>query len=232
MLDSVAIERYEQHLLGNKNFVLNGSREEKERASKVIIRYAVTQLLGWDAKETEEHMTWHIIKCMHLDVLFKYIHFPSDIDPETDTDYIACIAYPNYQYNVRRQIERVYGRILDGTIERFPKKIFDGARGKEKGAVLLNDFIAKNLVVRSTEDLYEQFADSAKMNNKFRDAYIYAAARKLYPTTLDYLHNSLPDDERDDFLYAYWQYINVSKMAEEAARKEEKEALAVPSGKT
>lgn len=212
MLESIAIERYEKHLLG-KRIVLNGSPEDKERATRVIYRYAFEHILEWTPQEAEEHLTLAIVKSLKLDSLYKYIRFPPDIDPLKDLDYLVCFAYPSRQYDAKKQILRVYRRIMSGEDERFPKKIFDGPRGKEKGAVLLNEYIANNIVVFSMEDLYEQFADMATMNNKFRAAKIYAAARKLYPTPLDFLHNALSEEERDDFLYSFWQYMNVSRSA-------------------
>ena len=214
MLDSIAIERYEQYLLGKRRLSLNGSAFEKEVAAKAILHYAVADLLEWTPEQAEEHMTQKIITDMKLDRTFKYIHFPPDIEPEKDFDYIACLAYPSHPYNIRKQILRIYNRILTGQDERFPKKVFDGSRGREKGAILLNEFIANNLSVSSIEELYEMFSDMPKMNYRFRKAKIYAASRKLYATPLDFLHHSLSDEERDDFLYAFWQYKNISKIAE------------------
>lgn len=161
---------------------------------------------------------------MKLHKVFKYINFPVDIDPKRDVEYLACLAYPEHPYNIRRQVLRVYRRILHGELERFPKKIFEGPRGKEKGGILLGEFINNNFIVNSTDELYEKFSNMAKINNMFRDAKIYAAARKLYLTPLDFLHYSLGEEERDDFLYSFWQYTNVSKYAESELLTEKKEA--------
>lgn len=220
MQRTIAIERYEKFILGKRKISLNGSALEKESAVRDIANYIVVDLLGWDAEETEDHMTWEIIKATRFDELYKYLHFPSDIDPRKDLDYMACLAFRGHNYNIRKQILRVYRRILNGEEERFPKKIFDGPRGNEKGAILLNEFMSNNIIAHDAEDLYKQFADSAKMNYAFRKAHIYAMAKHLYPTPLDFLHHSLSEEEKDDFLYAFWQYKNVSKMAESMIKKE------------
>lgn len=219
MLESIAIERYEKHLMGKERISLNGSDADKERAAKDIIHYAVAELLGWDAKQTEEHITWDIVKAMKLDNIFKYITFPPDIDLRVDIDYVACLAFPKHTYNAKNQVMRVYRRLLAGEEERFPKKIFEGARGKEKAAILLNEFIATNVSVASIDELYERFSDMPRMNNKFRRAKIFSAARKIYPTPLDYLHNSLSEGDKDDFLYAFYQFKSVEKIAEAELRK-------------
>lgn len=222
MLESIAVERYEAMLLGQRRLSLNGSIQEKEKAACDIIHYAVAELLGWSKEEAEEHLTMKIIRKLKIDKVYKYIRFPNDVDPTKDVDYIAYLAYPDTPYNYRKQVLRVYRRILNGLDERFPSKIFNGQNGKEKGAILLSEFINNSLIVTSMEDLYEQFADMSLMNNKFRMAKIYSAAKKMYPTPLDYLHYSLPEGERDDFLYAFWQYKSVFKMHEAEMKREEK----------
>ena len=213
MLETIAIERYEKHLLGKKGITLHGTIQEKEKAAKDIVHYAIAELLEWGPEEASEHLTADIVNELKLKKILRHIHFTIDIDPEKDIDYLACIAYPQYPYNIRQQILRVYERVQNGEIDRFPKKIFEGTRGREKAAILLSEFISKNMIIESIEQLYEKFADSANMNTMLRKAKMFSAARKLYATPLDYLHNSLPDDMRDDFLYAVWQYASVSKIA-------------------
>jgi len=219
MLDSIAIERYEQFVLGKRRISLNGSKAEKEIAAKCIIHYIVEDLLGWSAADAEEHMTQEIVSSLNIDKVFKYIHFPPDIIIEKDLDYIACLAYPEHNYDVKKQILRVYRRILRGLDDRFPKKIFDGSHGREKAAVLLNEFINTNFVVSSIDDLYAIFSDMPKINYEFKKAKIFAAAKKLYSTPLDFLHYSLSEDERDTFLYGFYQYCNVAKIAESAMNR-------------
>lgn len=213
MDEAIAIERYEKHILGKKGITLHGTAQEKEQAAKDIIHYAIAGILEWTPEEASEHMTPEIVDALKLRKIMRHIHFPIDIDAEKDIDYLACIAYPQYTYNIKQQILRVYERVQKGELDRFPKKIFEGARGREKAAILLSEFISKNMIVESVEQLYEKFADSAAMNTKLRKAKMFSAARKLYATPLDYLHNSLPDDVRDDFLYSVWQYASVSRIA-------------------
>jgi len=211
MENSIAIERYEQRLIGKKTLTLLGTEAEKEEAASAIIRYAISKILGWSYRDASDHMTYEIAQRLHFPELFKYIHFPIDIDPKLDVDYYACIAYPEHPYDIRRQLERVYNRVLNGELHRFPKRIFEGDRGKRKGAMLLTDFINSHFMAESLDDLYRLFADMAAMNNRFREAKIFIVARKIYPTPLEYFHFSLPEEERDDFLYGFWQYVSTAK---------------------
>lgn len=219
MLKSIAIERYEQQMLGKKTIKLKGDAAEKERAASDILRYIIEDLLLWDAAQAEEHMTACIIRKTGINHLYRYFHFPPDIDQDRDLDYLACLAFPSHQYSFRKQVMRMYNRILSGEIDRFPKKFFDGENGIEKCSILLGEFIAHNVVAYDMEDLYRQFADTAVMNNRMRDAKVYSAVRNLYPTPLDCLHNSLTDDEKDSFLYAYWQYMNIVGMVSRDVKK-------------
>ena len=218
MQREIAIERYEQLILKKNSITLNGEAEEKAEAAKAIIRYAITEILQWTPEEARDHITWDIIKQMKLDKILRYIPYPTDIDKVKDPDYMIYSAFPDMEYDIRRQILRVYNRLMNGEIEEFPKKIFEGPRGREKAVILLDEIIRTRLSTSSIEQLYERFADTAKANRKLAEWKIYSISRKLYCTPLDYLHYSLSEENRDEFLYTFYQYRNVSKLVKNMER--------------
>lgn len=218
MQKQIAIERYEQLILKKDTITLNGNAQEKTDAAKMILRYAISELLGWSPEVARDHLTWEIMKAMKLDRILRYIPYPPDVEKEKDPEYAVYLAFPEFGFDIRRQIMREYKRILNGELEEFPKKIFDGPRGREKASILLNELIPTNLAVDSVEGLYARFADTPKANRMLNQWRIASISRKLYCTPLDYLHYSLPEEEKDEFLYTYYQYRNVARTVKNMDR--------------
>ena len=231
MQKEIAIERYERYVMGNGPLTLNGSVKEKETAAKDIIRYAILEMLGWTPQEAAGHMTWELVVQMKLDRLLTYFKYPKDVDKEYDPDYIVHLAFPEVPFDIKRQVLRVYRRLLDGQIEAFPKKIFDGRSGRDKAGILLMEVVATNIPSASIPELYERFANSAASVSLMKKAKIYGVYTKMYSTPLEYFHNSLDEADRDEFLYAFWQYRQVSSYARSALAAAMEPAVA-PEGET
>ncbi len=207
-----AIARYEQFVLGNRPFYTNGDKEQKKEDALAVIRYVIEEVLHWSPSDAMNHLTDEIAKDTGIDSCLRYLPFPKDIDEEDYLRYAVWMCYPRRtQYNHNVQILRLYRKIQNGELSRFPKRVFDGENGPEKAAILLNDYIAHKISYNSIPELYEKFSDTSKMNLLFKEDQIYYAYKTMYATPLDYLHHSLPIEDRDDFLYGYYQYMAVTK---------------------
>lgn len=191
---------------------------DKEAAVLYVIRYAITRRLGWTKQEAYDHLTPDIMRQLKIDMLVKYINLPSDIDWETDTDYIVARAFgDNFDYS--SQVMRVYNRILAGGESKFPKNMFkEAASARFKCAVLIHHFISRTMYVRSIPELYARFADTPRINALLKSAKIRNVVDKLYDTPLDCIHYSLSDYERDPFLYGYYSFMRIYGMAEKDLR--------------
>ena len=203
--DNRPLTNYENLLMRGGRFELYGTDEEKDESAKMIVRYAVTELLEWTPKEAQEHMTRDLMKRLKLDIVASYILCPEDLNKDQDLDYLIAICF-HLPYDFRRQLMRQYTRILNGDATKFTKECFRGIQGREKIAYLLQHFIAHNVVARNREELYALFADSASMNTRLRNAGIYTAYHNIYPTPLEFLHYSLPRSEQDEFLFGYYRF--------------------------
>ena len=244
MDDLVAIHRYENLLLGKthpsgsgnrKNqFYLSGTAEEKSNAAKMLVRFGVRDLLRWTPQEAVDHISKKIMSLMCFDVLMRYIKFPTDLDPSVDFDYMIALCFPNeVRYDVRRQVVRLRERIERNELKKFPKNIFDGERGRQKAAILLNAFISEKISAKDTTDLYRQFANIAKMNRMLKEYGIDYVCSCLYNTPLEYLHYSLPvattpeelmEPHQDEFLFAFFQFKHVASCVGREIKKESRES--------
>lgn len=243
-----ALRKYEDYLLGKTTFSLKGpddiekepvydgsdSEEMKmERKRKIalakekdaleIVRYAVTKILGWTPQEAMESVNADIINQLKLDKIIAYIQFPKNLSRKRDFTWVIHKAFPREtRYDVAEQILQLYERVKTGNQKRFPKRAFDGEDGSLKLAILLKDYISKNLPARNVTELYDFFGNCGKANIKMHEAKLYYAYRELYETPLDYLHESL-GSEKDEFLYGYYQYMTALGEIRKNKRKRKKE---------
>ena len=149
-----------------------------------------------------EHLSVGIMKKFRLNLLMErpYIRLPKGVKWTDDLDYLVSFCFA-LKYDPRRQVDRMYRRIENRELQRFPKAFFMGAFGQEHAQIVLHDFIQKNIAAPTIADLYLQFADTAKMNKLFLREHIYYACHGLYRTPLEFLHATLSDNQRDEFLY-------------------------------
>ncbi len=206
MSEEIAIYRYEQFIMRNARFILYGSPSVQEADAKAVVRYAITKILGWTPKQAYDHITYENIQQMQLDKVAKYISYPKDVDRILDPDYLVSAAFPEIRFDHQRQIMRIYERILDNTYPNFPKKIFDGPDGLRKASYLLNEVLSVSIPSCDVEQLYQLFANEEWAKEFLAKTKLSFVCRKLYASPLDFLHFSLPDGDRDELLYAIWQY--------------------------
>lgn len=245
--NEITLRKYEDFLLGKCSFsIKNPSDIEKEseeyefeskelkmerkrriadakqKEALAIVRYAVTELLGWTPQDAMDSMTDEIMKQLRLDKIITYIRYPKDLSKKKDFGWMIHLAFPNEtQYDVSDQVLKLYQRVKRGELKRFPKRVFEGENGAQKLAVLLSDYISKNLVAKNIEELYEIFGDNARGNVLMHDARLFYAYHELYDTPLEYLHESLGRD-RDEFLYSYHQYMSALGEIEKNKKRQKK----------
>ena len=241
----ITLRKYEDFLLGKTAFSIKGPSDiekepegddadieeakaerkrkiadAKQKEALAIVRYAVTELLEWTPQDAMDSMNEEIMEQLRLDKIITYIRYPKDLSKKKDFNWMIHLAFPNEtRYDVGEQVLKLYQRVKSGELKRFPKRVFEGDNGAQKLAILLKDFISKNLVAKSVAELYEIFGDSAKGNVLMHDAKLFYAYHELYDTPLEYLHESL-GSSRDEFLYSYYQYMSaLTEIEKEKTRK-------------
>ena len=221
---SLAVGAYENYLLGaTDKLILPGETpNQKDAEAKQCVRFAVNNLLEWSAEDAMYHMTSQIMKMLKLDMLVeKYIALPPDCNRLLDFDYVLAVCF-GIPVNRARMLERYQRRINTKELSRFPKELFSGKEGRINAAVILSDYISKNISVNGSheeqmEQLYARFGDVATMNAALSSKGLYYVCHGLYNTPLEYFHYSLNEGDRDDLLYGLYDFLNIYRKTQNFA---------------
>lgn len=244
----VAIRNYEDALIGRRRFSLKipsyldrkptrekGTFEDLERmrdiqASKendalAVVRYAVTNILGWTPQEAFIFFNKEIMQKLKLDQACKYIQFPRDLSPNSDYWWIIYKAFPaQVSFEPYQRVLNMYKRLLKGEIKHFPRNVFDGAEGAEYLNSLLHYFISENIPANTVEDLYDAFGHSTNIVKELKKAKLFYAYKNKFYSPLDWLHSSL-EDESNSLYYHYQQYMEAFEKTSQNMKKKRKKEV-------
>lgn len=212
------IFEYENVLTENKAvinpFLFNRGDYENERKALYIIKYAIKTYLRWNPFEVRDHMTHRILKMLKLEPLLRYISFPAVIDITKDRDlfYLAVKLYPSLiKYNEEDLILRVYKRVLSGDLQRFPKQFLVGADGLYRAKLCFHYMLTQYMTFSSVKEMY-QFFTTRKGAMELRKYRLAQVSRDLFECNIDFLHESLSENQKDELLYHYYRFmINYEK---------------------
>lgn len=244
----IAIRNYEDALIGRRRFSLKipgylerkptkekGNFEDLERARDIqaskendalaVVRYAVTNILGWTPQEAFVFFNKEVMQKLKLDQACKYIQFPRDLSPNSDYWWIIYKAFPTQvSYEPYQRVLNMYKRLLKGEIKHFPRNVFDGAEGAEYLNSLLHYFISENIPANTVEDLYDAFGHSANIVKELKKAKLFYAYKNKFYSPLDWLHSSL-EDESNSLYYHYQQYMDVFEKTSQNIKQKKKEEV-------
>ena len=189
----------------------------KEKQAKVVIRYIISDILGWTVSEAESYLNADIFYSLKMDVLAKYLYnLPKDLDMSEDFDYFVDFCFDK-PYDYKRKLVRLFDQLWNGEISKYPRNFFKN-KGKEKLSFLLMEFISKNMANMTIEELYKRFSEAGTMNAMLNasNVLLKKPMDEIYGqvgtgSPLDFLHNCLPEDQRDDFLYSFYQFQMISR---------------------
>lgn len=244
----VAIRNYEDALIGRRRFSLKipgylerkpikekGTFEDLERARDIqaskendalaVVRYAITNILGWTPQEAFVFFNKEVMQKLKLDKACKYIQFPRDLSPNSDYWWIIYKAFPTQvSYEPYQRVLNMYKRLLKGEIKHFPRNVFDGTEGAEYLNSLLHYFISENIPANTVEDLYDAFGHSANIVKELKKAKLFYAYKNKFYSPLDWLHSSL-EDESNSLYYHYQQYMDVFEKTSQNIKQKKKEEV-------
>ncbi len=215
------LNEYEEVLIGNKKKISTGyfvfDKKGNERVAISVIRYAIENLLGWDIQTALRLFNKNYISFMKLDQMIKYIAFPSDVTPD-DTEYILYLLYPKHvDYDVKRYTLRIYKKVMNDE-GRYPKDYMYGYLGMLRAKICLQYSINQNCVFKSTDDLYAFFASKECIKylkaNKLYQLYV-----SFYTSPLEYMHDSMPSNIKNDFLYHNYMFLLKLRQLEESKKQ-------------
>ncbi len=211
--ENVNIYEYEEILLGQRSIFessLKGNSAEKSVEAGNIWRYAVDKLLGWSAQDAVVCMTDEIATMLCLDRTFEKMDIRPSNAYATDYKPILACAYPDQVFpSEKEQIVEEYQHVArigryshEISPYKYPKKFFIGENGIKRASILL-DYAIKRYLKDSmdTEALYDFFSSGQDVRKWLSDVKLAVPLKITYQTPLDYFHYSIPNDEKDEFLY-------------------------------
>lgn len=203
---------YENMLIGKKStmssYLFSKSPYENEKKALYVIDYAIKTYLRWGPEQVRDCLTLEVIKKLKFDKLLDYIRFPGviQIDRNDDLFYLAVKLYPRQiHYNEIELIIRVYKKVLNGKIQRFPKEFLTGATGLYRATLCFRYMISQFLNFESIEEMYTFFSSSAG-SRELRKYRLATVSKDLFVSDIDYLHESLPMSQKDELFYIYYKF--------------------------
>lgn len=216
MTEQDLIYSYEQILLGKKKIFSSNCFERNNEGVKIspinqrnalyIIRYAFEKILNWKPEDVYNLTTKQLLTDLHIIPLLDYIRFPVELDKNEDFFYLACLLYPNkFRCNKKMLCIYTYKKMIDGLIEKLPKNFFINNEGEFRSLLCLQYIINEYLNFDNIKDYYAFFA-STKANPFLREYRLMSACELHFENPLQYAHHSLPESQRNTFLYDFYTY--------------------------
>lgn len=244
--DDINIYEYQKLLLGqSKTFTIaqsarlkNGS-EEAWREVGVLWRYAITQILGWNAEQAMRYFDQDdpvhdpVALMLHLDQVSGKIMTGKKQDNALQK--ILTYAFPELgKPDLKTETIAMYEQMVSKKTvpgepqKRYPRHFWTDDYGTQRAAICIQYVINKYLRdTMSFADLYDFFGHTPTAKRWLERKLLGQPLRVLYANKpLDYFHFSLPPNSRNEILY----WVNSvedrcrTDLAEENRRKrEEKE---------
>lgn len=213
MEDSSLYYNYEQILLDEKRvfakYFFSGIDAVCEKNALRVMKFAFENYLRWTPEELADNLNEEILKKLKLLYLVKYVRFPAELDPKEDYFYIAHKLYPEkIKYDVVESTRRVFNRVVDGNRKKFPKGFFSDSDGDERACLCFQRMLAQSeLTFHSIKETY-QFFSTSKGNSMLIKYRLYSQMHHFFGTALDFLHESLSDEERSPLWLHYYSFFN------------------------
>ena len=244
-LNLSAIYDYDQTLLGNQKSMSPFFFQEKtygesgvKENALTVLRYAVEDLLKWTPKMMTELFDGEVIKKMKLEkvILTLSKDFPVQLNKKRDYWYYAHMVYPEkIPVDDEALTIKTYRDLASGKISRLQKGFLEGDDGEVRICLCLQ-YVLNMIAPASIHGLYVEFSDTPKANKLLAKWKLHTALRSYYKYPLDYLHNAIPAQQRDEFDYRYYKFkairddirrkeYNEQKRLEKQKQMEEKKAL-------
>ena len=167
-----------------------------------LLMYAYEDLLKWNPETIKNHNTPALCESLHLMRPIKKIDFPIGLEPTEDVFYVAHFLYPDkIHYSKKALILRIYEKVLQGALVKYPKKFFSDAEGELNLNICFQYAVAQRLSIRSIEELYDYFSDKDKGIEFLKKANLYSAFVDFYEYPIDILHESLPSFQQNLLCY-------------------------------
>ena len=218
------LHEYEETLIGNRNSISNVffsfGAEANEQMALNVFRYAFNTYMHWDAQDIHDYVSPDILKKLKLDNLLKYLRFPGEVDKTNGLYYLAHMLYPEQiQFDSFDLTLKVYDNIVQKKIDKYPKDFFYDIEGAERLKICFRHMLCNYVPFRSIDEMYEFFANQTAATALLRKYRLNVPCTDLYEKPLILLHNALDDEQKDEFLFQYYNYEIMSKKYVNSLKK-------------
>lgn len=199
------------------------SEDAQQELAVEIIRYGLTYIMHYSAYDALKYTTPEVLKRLKLQSLLKYIKTPTGLNEKDKMKYLIHLCFPKeIPFDLKRNIKDIYEKVMaskksDNPEEKYtyPKGFFGNYDAKFNAAICLQFMIMRYLHVKDINSLYELFNNKSAALKVLTEHNLQKPVKKLYnDDTLTYLHDSLTPEERSDFLYFNYMYMNMYEQEE------------------
>ena len=170
----------------------------------IIMRYAFEKLVRWTPREVMENMDAEIIEKLKLKDLINRLEIPQYYEHD-DYYYYAHMMYPEEKFlDEESMIRKHYEDILSGKIQRFPRGFIEGDEGEKRISICFR-YILEKEGFKSIDDIYYYFS-TAEGNKLLKRYNLDIAKRNHYEKTIDFVHATLSESQRNYDLYHYLRF--------------------------
>ena len=202
---------YESILLGKKTafsgYFFQEDADKNEQKALYVIKFALRYYLNWNKAQICQYLDWKIINCMKLESLMKYIQFPPEMSARDDIFIVKGKLFPDeVPLNEKEITLKVYKRVLEKDLYKFPKEYLSGDRvGMYRAVVGFQHMLTLIPPFESIADMYKYFASSKgpKLLKKYR---LNISCVSMFDHPIDFLHEALPKSQKDEFWYKYYKF--------------------------
>ena len=206
------------------NSYFSYSPEQNEKEAIELFRYVFGEVLHWTPDDIRNRLTMDIIDKLKLKKPYGKFLFPRELSARGDYWYIAKKCYPDRIHGA--SIEDIwkmeYLKVLDNRCGKFPKNYFTESEGQLRAKVFLLHQLNGTVRFESAEELYMFFADSATATKYLDSLKLKTPLEVLFHSPLEYLHEALPEVQRDEFLFKFAEFTEMDKKFKKQEQKEKR----------
>ena len=208
------IYEYELLLLGKtktfSTYYFRYSEEQNEKIALSVFKYAFDTYLRWTPEQLRNHLTFDILDRLKLTPLLRYIKYPPEADREDVFPIVAKLYPGRFKESARDIVSRVYGKVLRGEREKFPKEFFNGSEGRLRAILCLQLMLNNMPPFTSAQEMYKAFAGPQGIA-LLRKHKLYAVSTGIFEYPIDFLHAAVPKKMRSEYYYHYYRFIMKAK---------------------
>lgn len=217
-----------------------------------LTKYLIEDILKLDEAQAKRLLDRELLDQFHL--LFyidKYIEATSVIPPEEKINFIVNCCYHTEPKDNIAYVIQTYSKLINNEVA-MPKSFFKSGPGLIHASVCLqfaieefmvregynryfvdipslyyffgNDKRSIPLQKRELWSVYKEQYPQVSLQNFLKESRLYDPSKLFYNSPLDFLHNSLSKNQKNNFLYNYIKFQKVYTKAEKDYRKNRKAA--------